>query len=160
MATEPGVSGVAASATRPSAVEKSAELEEEQDVCAWAGRAEALRLSLAEALPNVRAGVCAAPGRSGRWIEAGGTWWLLLVSLALLLQRQDVPAFEIVGGGGHGELEVDFGQADDLGVARTVVLGKTSDVAFDVGAEGKIGLGRRGGEIVDSEFCNTFLRGG
>ena len=46
-------------------------------------------------------------------------------------------------------MEVDFAQADDLGVACTVVLGKASDVAFDVGAEGEIGLCRRGGEIVD-----------
>lgn len=46
-------------------------------------------------------------------------------------------------------MEVDFGQADDLGVACTVVLGKAGDVAFDVGAEGEIGLCRRGVEIVD-----------
>lgn len=49
--------------------------------------------------------------RSGRRVEAGGTWWSLLEPLALLLEREGVPALEVAGGGGHVQLKVDAGQA-------------------------------------------------
>ena len=112
-----------------------------------------------EAAPGAQAGVFSAPSQSGWWIEAGGTWWSFLVALALLFARQDVPVLEVVGGGGHVELEVDFGQADGLGVACAVVQGEASDVTFDVGAEGEIGLGSRRAEIGEFRFVEQGVVG-
>ena len=70
---------------------------------------------------------------------------------ALLLEGEGVPALEVVGGGGHGELKVDFAETADAGAARTIVQGESGDVTLDVGAEGEVGFGRLGSEI--GEFC-------
>jgi hypothetical protein len=64
-----------------------------------------------------------------------------------VLQRQGVPALEVVDNGCHGDLGIDLRQSTDLGTPRPVVQGQTGDVPLDVGAKGKVFLGRRGGEI-------------
>ena len=66
-----------------------------------------------------------------------------------VLEGEDVPSLEVVGGGRHGKLKGDFGQASGGGVACAVVLGEASDVTFDVGSEGEISFGGRGVEIGD-----------
>ena len=74
-----------------------------------------------------------------------------LLSGALVLEGEGVPALEVVGGGGHGELKVDLVQPADPGAARTIVQGESGDVTLDVGAEREVGFGRLSAEI--GEFC-------